>query len=168
MYKHKYIKYKIKYINLKIKQNGGGYHLEKILDKEKIKKILPEFNDKKMNLYPGTEYYFYYLDNNLIGYVFLQQPNLEIHPVLEEPTNGRIHIWGVEILEKFRGKGYGYKMLSQVLDNNHEYFLRVQKDNIAAIKLYQKLGFIFYKENTIIAPDGNKIIRDIMIREKIK
>ena len=53
-------------------QNGGNYHFDKITDKEQVKKIIPEMNDKKMDLYSGTEYYFYYLDNNLIGYVFLQ------------------------------------------------------------------------------------------------
>lgn len=53
------------------------------------------------------------------------------------------------------------------MDNNHEYFLRVQKDNIPAIKLYQKLGFIFYKENIIIEPNNEKIVRDIMVRKKL-
>lgn len=167
MYKDKYIKYKKKYINLKMNQNGGGYHLDKITDKEKVKKIIPDISDKKMDLYPNTEYYFYYSDNDLIGYAFLQQPGPGIHPVLEEPMNGRIQVWGVEILEKYRGQGYGYKMLSQILDNDHEYFLRVQKDNIAAVKLYQKLGFIFYKENIIIGPKNEKIVRDIMIRKKL-
>ena len=160
---YKYRKYKTKYISLK--QTGGGYHLNKITDRDTIKKILPQINDKKMDLYPGTDYYFYYLDNDLIGYVFLQQAQPGYHPVIEEAMNGRIHVWGVEILEPFRGQGYGYQMLSQVLDDNHQYFLRVQKDNIAAIKLYQKLGFTFYKENVITLPDGNKLIRDIMVRK---
>lgn len=148
-------------------QNGGGYHLDKIIDKEKVKKIIPDISDKKMDLYPNTEYYFYYLDNDLIGYAFLQQHSPGIHPVLEEPMNGRIQVWGVEILEKYRGQGYGYKMLSQILDNDHEYFLRVQKDNTPAIKLYQKLGFIFNKENIIVGPKNEKIVRDIMIRKKL-
>lgn len=165
MYKAKYIKYKTKYIGLK--QMGGTFHVEKVSDKEGVKKILPEINDKKMNLYPKTDYYFFYDDGKLIGYAFLQNSVPGIHPVLEEPMNGRIQVWGVEILEDFRGQGYGYKMLSEILDNNHEYFLRVQKDNIAAVKLYQKLGFEFYKENTVIGPNGEKIVRDIMVRKKM-
>ena len=165
MYKYKYIKYKSKYLHLKkMNQYGGNNHYEKTSDINKIKQLIPEINEKKMNLYPKTDYYFYFDNDELIGYVFLQQPVPGIHPVIEEPMNGRIHIWGVEILEKYRGKGLGYKMLLEILDDKHHYFLRVQKDNIPAIKLYKKLGFRFYKENIITGPNGETIVRDIMVR----
>ena len=166
MYKQKYLKYKIKYLNSKMDQKGGFFHLVRTTDKEKVKDIIPDFRDVKLNMYPNTVYYFYYWNNELIGYVFLQLPVPGIHPVLEEPMNNLIQVWSVEILEEYRGKGYGYKMLSEILDNDHEYFLRVHKDNVPAIKLYQKLSFVFYKENTIITPDGEKLVRDIMIRKK--
>lgn len=162
-YHYKYPKHKTKYIGFNMNQYGGRFTIKKINDIEIIKK-LTHWNDKKIDPYPGTVYYFYYLDDALIGYFFLQS-TIGIHPVLEEPVDGYIYLWGVEILEPFRNKGYGYKMLSEHLDDDHTYFLRVHKNNLAAIKLYKELGFEFYKENTIIV-EGKQIIRDIMIRRK--
>ena len=165
-YRHKYLKYLSKYSNM---QFGGELQLKKTRDILEINKLI-SINDKMkktMDLYQNTDYYFYLLDNSLVAYAFFQQPVPGIHPVLKEPMKNRIFVWGVETLEQYQRQGYMYKMLSEILDNDHEYFLRVKKDNLGAIKLYQKLGFVFYKEDMIIGLNGEEIERYTMIRNKV-
>ena len=52
-------------------------------------------------------------------------------------------------------------MMKMVLKDNKKYFLRVNKDNIPAVKLYTKLGFTIFREESITV-DGNEIPRYIM------
>lgn len=52
-----------------------------------------------------------------------------------------IHISVVYIVPLYRKLGIAYKMLKKIIDNKNRYALRVDKNNIGAIKLYKKLGF---------------------------
>tara|TARA_Y100000817_G_scaffold252004_1_gene204533 strand:+ start:401 stop:844 length:444 start_codon:yes stop_codon:yes gene_type:complete len=53
-----------------------------------------------------------------------------------------IDIYSIAIKSKYQNRGYGYKLLSNILKNFHEYkiTLEVSEDNIAK-KLYLKCGF---------------------------
>lgn len=60
-------------------------------------------------------------------------------------------IWlGIAISESAQGKGYGKKMFVKLLDTANELNLKninlsVDADNLKAINLYKKFGFILYK-----------------------
>ena len=47
------------------------------------------------------------------------------------------------VLEKYRRKGYGRKMLAKALEMNHpkQMMLLVDVDNMPAIRLYESMGF---------------------------
>jgi ribosomal protein S18 acetylase RimI-like enzyme len=57
------------------------------------------------------------------------------------------YVWGVYVRESFRGKGIGKKLLKVVLDEIQrnpkieKANLNVNKNQIAAVKLYESLGF---------------------------
>lgn len=61
-------------------------------------------------------------------------------------SDRHICISDVEIFEKYQNKGLGYQFMEKVLREMSLYFsdvlLHVTKENIAAYKLYKKLGFV--------------------------
>jgi len=70
--------------------------------------------------------------------------------------------FGLRIYGEARGKGEGYGFLKETMDDymkeeeymkasNKDIWLETSKDNIAAIKIYQKCGFDYEKEGT--SPD---------------
>lgn len=152
MYHYKYIKYKDK-INQTINNSQiGGAKLvvltandkEIILQKDPI--MYDIYFNKKLdlfNIFPGTLYYYYYDNDDLVAHAYIQSPQLNniIHPVTKKPMYGMYYIYAVETIELFRGKGYMQKMLSEILDPNKSYFLRVKNDNGPAIHIYKKFGF---------------------------
>lgn len=161
-YKDKYIKYKTKYLQMK-RQTGGDFFIKKISTQEELTKIIPGLT---MTKFPNSKGYLFYNSDNLIGYAFLQKPNnRSVHPVLKELPNDKIFVWGIEVLPEFQGKGYGFTMMKMILKDNKEYFLRVNKNNIPAVKLYTKLGFEILREESIIVNE-EEIPRYIMIRNK--
>jgi ribosomal protein S18 acetylase RimI-like enzyme len=158
MYYNKYIKYKSKYLKYKC-QLGGGITFKIIKNQTELNYIIPELN---LNKYPNSKCYIFYEDDKIVGFLFLQKTdNSVVHSVLKEIPKDEIFIWGVEVLPEFRGKGIGYTMMKMVLKDDKKYFLRVNKDNIPAVKLYTKLGFTIFREESIIV-DGKFIPRYIM------
>lgn len=162
-------KRKTKHLHLlKNYQRGGGFYFKLFTEKAKVLELETKMTDVIFHKFPGTTYYFYYDDNDdLVGHVAIQQPNEDIHPTLGENMNGRFYIWAVEILEKHRGKGLGTQMMSRVLDNDKEYILQVEKDNIAAVKLYKRLGFEIYKQVIKKDSKGNNVDKYFMTRKKL-
>jgi ribosomal protein S18 acetylase RimI-like enzyme len=62
--------------------------------------------------------------------------------LIESITDDYYTLWKVKIFEEFRGKGYGKKMLDEILSTfKKDFYLYVRKDNIIAINLYLKFGF---------------------------
>lgn len=55
-------------------------------------------------------------------------------------------IYNLEVFKKYRGKGYGRKIMEYVLDNYDATDLTVDPDNEIAIKLYKSLGFKFKRK----------------------
>lgn len=60
-------------------------------------------------------------------------------------TKNNFEIWSLWVLERYRHKGYGTKMLSEFISQFHfkkPLVLYVYKANEIAIKLYKKVGFV--------------------------
>lgn len=64
-----------------------------------------------------------------------------------------MHWLGICILDDYHGKGYGKQMMNKLIEifndssNINKLYLTVDKDNIIAVKLYQKYLFKIYDEN---------------------
>ena len=61
------------------------------------------------------------------------------------PTD-KVILWGFRVFEEFQGKGYSYKMLSEVIKlakkrSDKPLVLYVYADNEIAINVYKKAGF---------------------------
>lgn len=77
-------------------------------------------------------------ENEIIGYAHIDKDN-------------DINWFGIFILNNFTNKGIGLKTSNYILNHNKIKFLEkislsVDKDNISAIKLYEKLGFKLSQE----------------------
>jgi ribosomal protein S18 acetylase RimI-like enzyme len=144
--------------------NDQSFRFEESVDLRRVLELDPQMTSEIFDLFPDSIYYFCYVNSVLVGHLAIQMAKNMGHIVIDgENMAGRSYIWAVEIIEEYRGKGLGFRMMKEVLQPDGKYFLRVEKDNVAAINLYKKLGFKFYKENTRIV-DGKEVIRDIMSR----
>ena len=83
-------------------------------------------------------------DDQLIGMIAAYYNNLEI-------THG--YITNVSVLKGYKGFGIASKLLKQTIDYGRENSfyqieLEVNINNIEAVKLYEKHGFVVVKQNT--------------------
>jgi ribosomal-protein-alanine N-acetyltransferase len=76
---------------------------------------------------------------------------------------GEAHILNVCVRDEFRNLGFGRRLLEQLLERAAgsgvgEAFLEVRPSNLAAIRLYQRLGFeqIGIRRGYYQAPDGRE------------
>src|SRR3954468_4149338 len=76
---------------------------------------------------------------------------------------GEAHILNVCVREEFRSVGFGRRLLEQLMERAaeagvSEAFLEVRPSNLAAIRLYQRLGFeqIGIRRGYYQAPDGRE------------
>lgn len=97
-------------------------------------KLNPNFN--KLYNYDSlnkevNKTYIITTDDKLIGFIHIQD-------LVDE-----IDIIDIVIDDIYRRKGYGYKLIADILDKYKDktFILEVSSDNIAAINLYKKLGF---------------------------
>lgn len=85
------------------------------------------------------------IDNHLITYVLKEKEQVIGYGHLERENN---KVWlGISLIESAKGKGFGLMMMNSLLDfariqQIHQVHLSVDKVNLMAIKLYEKLGFI--------------------------
>lgn len=101
-----------------------------------------EFNGKYSELFAVC------VDEKIVGYVSLYQ------------HNGYLISAGSEILKEYRRKGYAYEALKQSYEYAKEkgYEIataQIRKNNIAGIRLHEKLGFILDCE--MINRHGNEV-----------
>ena len=87
---------------------------------------------------------------------------------------GEAHILNVCVREQFRSVGFGRRLLEHLLERAAaagvaEAFLEVRPSNLAAIRLYQRLGFeqIGIRRGDYQAPDGREdaIVLKLMLRQ---
>ena len=118
----------------------------------------------KITAYEGCNpevlvYIDYYVDNNFVGVgnIYIKDENTLI-------------VVGVEIWEKYRGKGYATKMMKEIVAFYKEQFssiysrltLRVFSDNIPALKAYIHSGFKAYEMEP---PYGDKIVLKMELKK---
>lgn len=87
-------------------------------------------------------------DGTIVGYILL----FKIKKTL------KIH--SIAVIKEFRRQDVGLKLIENALGayddkKYHQTALEVRSDNIPAIKLYQKLGFVIKKELPFFYGDGN-------------
>jgi ribosomal-protein-alanine N-acetyltransferase len=75
--------------------------------------------------------YVYEEDNNVLGFIHIEN-HFEITDVIN-----------IAVDKNYQGKGIGKKLLQYVIDNTEaeKIMLEVKVNNIAAIKLYESMGF---------------------------
>jgi len=87
---------------------------------------------------------------------------------------GEAHILNVCVREEFRTVGFGRRLLEHLMERAaaggvNEAFLEVRPSNLAAIRLYQRLGFeqIGIRRGYYQAPDGREdaIVLKLMLRQ---
>lgn len=91
--------------------------------------------------------YIGYCDNNPIGYI-------SVNKVCDE-----IEILKIVILKEYRCRGYGTRMIKELLESIKQsdvknVFLEVRANNIPAKKLYEKNGFVKINQRLKYYEDG--------------
>jgi [ribosomal protein S18]-alanine N-acetyltransferase len=88
---------------------------------------------------------------------------------------GEAHILNICVRNEFRSLGFGRRLLEHLLERSaaagvHEAFLEVRPSNLAAIRLYQRLGFqqIGIRRGYYQAPDGREdaIVLKLDLRDR--
>lgn len=114
------------------KQENTDRHLERAFNKERL---LSELND------PNVHYHFLYSDKIVIGFIKLNCLDSQTEVVPEE----YIELERIYLLNEYKGKGLGRKLLEKAIVVGHELkykklWLGVWKKNPAAILFYEKMG----------------------------
>lgn len=120
--------------NLLIKYKLNNiFEYAKDLDQEEITKINNYVNSK--------------ISKQINNYKIIKSDNKIIGCLLVEKHLDGVILDEIFIEEEYRNNGIGTKIINDVLSNYCIVYLWVYKDNINAIKLYEKLGFLII-ENT--------------------
>lgn len=83
----------------------------------------------------------------------------------------RMDIWGVYVAPEARGAGVGRRLLEACVDHARridgvlQVHLTVASHNSAAVRLYERLGFVRYGRDprALILPDGREIDEELMV-----
>ena len=120
--------------------------IEKLIDYKKktifeYAKDLSENEINKINNYVKNNvpkllnnYFNIVVDNKVVGCLLLTDK--DDGTLLDE----------IYLEEKYRNKGIGTNIIKEVINNNDIIYLWVYKENIQAISLYKKLGFVVIEE----------------------
>ncbi|MBP3766591.1 MAG: GNAT family N-acetyltransferase [Bacilli bacterium] len=108
------------------------YDYAKDLSDEEIDKI----NNYVTNEVPKliSDYCNIIVDNKIVGCLLLTNED-----------DGRL-LNEIYLEEEYRNKGIGTSIIKDILNNNDIVYLWVYKENIQAISLYKKLGFVVIEE----------------------
>jgi len=106
----------------------------------------------------NPDYYIIELENEKIGYFRLSNHSIE---------NKNIYV-GMDIAKEYQGKGYGYYIFDKFIDYLFDVYdlnkvsLEVLKTNQKAIRLYEKLEFIYEGEKREEVLKGDKYINSLI------
>ena len=104
--------------------------IEEVRKVDENKILSTETVDKELEVNPYGHFLVYKKDDIIIGYLYYSL------------IYDRIEINQIEVLEEERRKGIASKLMEYLIKNNLSITLEVKKTNIAAIKLYEKYGFV--------------------------
>ena len=102
---------------------------------EEVKEIInndilsPEFVEKEKEVNPFSHFVVYKKNKNIIGYLYYSL------------IYDRIEINQIEVLKSEQHKGIGTLLMDYLIKKNMDITLDVKKDNVNAIKLYEKFNF---------------------------
>lgn len=82
-----------------------------------------------LNANPFAKFVVYIENGKVVGYIYYSD------------IYDRIEINQIEVLNDYRRKGYALKLMNYLLELNKPISLEVRCDNIAALSLYEKVGF---------------------------
>ena len=105
---------------------------------------------KKVEKYKNGTFHILFMQNQFIGYfiTFKLRDSKDIFSRFKyNHENGYIKISQVFIIPKFRRLGIAYKMIDRIIEKGNKYVLAADENNISAVKLYKKLGFIQKDKN---------------------
>ncbi len=115
----------------------------------KYLKYIVDISDKKdiIDNSPFKKFYVYLLDEEIVSFL------------IYDDIYDRIEITYIYTVDKYRGKGYAYKLIEYLINNYKTYSnitLEVNEKNIKAINLYKKIGFkcISIRKNYYNGDDG--------------
>ena len=126
-----------------IEYNSGYYWSKYSLDKEiKLAKLLLSEGKEK---------------------VFLEKENSEFVGYISIRIENNIGEIGMSVLKNYQGKGIGSKLTSYIIDfarsnNCKKIKLAVWENNIKAINLYKKFGFIIKSEKKNFYDNGDSVL----------
>lgn len=102
---------------------------------EEVKEIInndilsPEFVEKEKEVNPFSHFVVYKKNKSIIGYLYYSL------------IYDRIEINQIEVLKSEQHKGIGTLLMDYLIKKNMDITLEVKKDNVNAIKLYEKFNF---------------------------
>ena len=108
------------------------YEYAKDLSNEEIDKINKYVTSEVPKLI--NDYCNIIVDNKIVGCLLLT--NKDDGKLLDE----------IYLEEEYRNKGIGTNIIKEVMSNNDIVYLWVYKENMQAISLYKKLGFVVIEE----------------------
>ncbi len=103
---------------------------------------------------PGSEFYFAYNDSELIGYIKIN------HPGSQTDVNeaGSLELERIYVKAAFQNRGYGGQLMNRTIQMAHTYsckylWLGVWDQNAAAIRFYERNGFVKFHEHPFYLGD---------------
>ncbi|MBK2092841.1 GNAT family N-acetyltransferase [Francisella philomiragia] len=77
-----------------------------------------------------------------------------------------IRVYSLAVSKNYQGQGIGKKLLEYILNNSDKNIsLEVNTNNLIAISLYQKLGFVINKQINNYYENGDAAYKMILIRK---
>lgn len=90
-----------------------------------------DYVDKELVVNPYAHFLVYKINSRIVGYLYYSL------------IYDRLEINQIEVLEEYRHKGIGSKLLQFLIDKEpYAITLEVRKDNYNAINLYKKYNFV--------------------------
>lgn len=114
-------------------------------------KLASEINTKGSIFYVVEEY------NNVLGYMKVNFDNAQTEP----DHNNSLEVQRIYILEGYKGKGLGKRLIEKskeiAKENNLDYvWLGVWENNFNAIKFYEKQGFVKFGTHIFVLGDDEQ------------
>jgi ribosomal protein S18 acetylase RimI-like enzyme len=132
-------------------------YIKQAFSKKRIKKELQN---------PNSEFYLFYLNDELIGYLKINEGDAQT----EDQDHHSLEIERIYLYQQFQGKGYGKTMLNHTIQlameiNKSRVWLGVWEENPTAINFYKKMGFVEFGRH--IFTMGNDDQTDLMMELRI-